>query len=66
MRASLLVAMLFALAGCASRPGSSLGWYQRTNLREDDALSLLHRSRSLASLNAECRHDFTALQQDTN
>ena len=55
---------LLMLSGCASRPGSSMGWFQRTNLRENDALALLHHSSE--SLDAECRHDFTSLQQETN
>ena len=56
--------LILFLSGCAYRPGSSLGWFQRANLREDDALSLLHHSS--VSLNAECRHDFAALQRESN
>ena len=56
--------LILFLSGCAYRPGSSLGWFQRTDLREADALSLLHSSS--ASLDAESRHDFAALQRESN
>ena len=54
--------LLVMLSGCAGGPGSSMGWFQRTNLREADALALLRHSS--ASLNAECRRGFSAVDRD--
>jgi len=64
MKAALWVVLLLAVSGCAARPGSSMGWFQRTNLRENDALALLHHSS--ASLDADCRRGFAALDRETN